>query len=217
MKRRILTVLAILLISVLLFVAYLVVTLRPIPANVTYGATFSTMHAESLELNWRTAYLAMLDELKVRNIRIPAYWPRVEPERGVFAWNELDFQLSEAKARGADVVLAIGRRLPRWPECHIPQWAWSLSWEEQKAELREYITAVVERYKGNSAITHWQIENEPYLKAFAFEHCRELDEAFLKEEIALVRSLDSRPACTCTFGIRSSGNSRPSFRRSCTA
>lgn len=186
--------------AILGMILFLAFTIRPVPADVTYGASFSVMHAEDLGLDWRATYRAVLDDLKVRNLRIPAYWPRVELERDVYSWSELDFQLSEARARDAQVVLAVGRRLPRWPECHVPDWAQSLSWDEQKTELRAYITAVVERYKDNPAITYWQVENEPYLKAFAFEHCGELDETFLKEEIALVHSLDSRPVLVTDSG-----------------
>lgn len=181
-------------------VLYMTLSLRPVPAHVTYGVSFSTMHAEELGLDWRKTYLAILDDLKVRDIRIPAYWPRVEPKKDTYDWGDLDFQMNEAQKRDARVILAVGRRLPRWPECHIPGWAQKLPWEEQKKELRSYITAVVERYKDNPAITYWQVENEPYLKAFAFEHCGELDEAFLLEEIALVHSLDTRPVLVTDSG-----------------
>lgn len=181
-------------------ILYLVLTIHPVPFRITYGVTFSTMHAEELGLDWRKAYIATLDDLKVRNLRIPAYWPRVEGERDVYDWSELDFQMTEAQRRDAHVILAVGRRLPRWPECHVPGWAQKLSWEEQKEELRGYITAVVQRYKEFPAVAYWQVENEPYLSAFAYEHCGELDEAFLKEEIALVRSLDSRPVLVTDSG-----------------
>lgn len=180
--------------------AFFFATLREVPSSVTYGVTFSVMQAEDLELDWRTAYRAILDDLKVRDFRIPAYWPRVEPKQDTYDWNELDFELREARARGARVVLAVGRRLPRWPECHVPDWAKTLAWEDQKEELREYITAVVERYRSNTAITYWQVENEPYLSAFAFEHCGKLDEEFLQEEIALVHSLDNRPVLVTDSG-----------------
>ncbi len=184
----------------LLGVAYLTLTLREIPSQITYGVSFSVMQAEELGLDWRKAYIATLDDLEVRDIRIPAYWPRVEAQRDTYDWRELDFQLSEAQKRDAHVILAVGRRLPRWPECHIPGWAQKLSWEEQKEEIRGYITAVVQRYKEFPAVTYWQVENEPYLKAFAFEHCGELDETFLQEEIALVHSLDSRPVLVTDSG-----------------
>ena len=68
-------------------------------------------------------------------------------------------------------------------------------------EIRQYLTAVVERYKEEKAITYWQVENEPYLAVFARQFCGKLDEDFLKEEIALVKSLDpSRPVLVTDSG-----------------
>ena len=197
MTRLFLKVCGIVVCAAILYVAF---TLHPKPEKITYGVSFSVMQAEEFGLDWRAAYLSTLDDLKVRNLRIPAYWPRVEPSQDRYDWGELDFQLHEARIRDAQVVLALGRRLPRWPECHIPDWAQKLSGEDQKRELRSYITAVVQRYKNNPAVTYWQVENEPYLKAFAYEQCGPLDQAFLKEEIALVRSLDTRPVLVTDSG-----------------
>ena len=60
---------------------------------------------------------------------------------------------------------------------------------------------VIDRYKDSSAITHWQVENEPFLEVFAKEHCGELDVAFLDTEIAHVRTLDpSRPILVTDSG-----------------
>jgi len=170
--------------------AFLALTLRDVPDDVAYGVTFSSFHAKELGLDWKEVYSAALDDLGVRKLRIPAYWPDAEPSRDVEDWSDLDYQIREAKARDATIVLAIGRRLPRWPECHVPEWAKGLSWEDQKFEIKEYLALVVERYKDEPAITHWQVENEPYLNAFANEFCGDLDEAFLEEEIALVKQRD---------------------------
>jgi hypothetical protein len=174
---------------------------KPAPEHVTYGMSFNTLYARELGLDWRETYDALLDDLGVRHLRLAAHWPMVEPQQDRFNFTELDYQLNRADEVGADVVFAIGRRLPRWPECHIPSWARELSWEAQKRELREYITAVVHRYKDRESIVVWQVENEPYLEVFAFEHCGHLDEDFLKEEIELVRSLDpSRPVLVTDSG-----------------
>ncbi len=173
---------------------------RDIPARIEYGVSFSAPHAEELKIDWKDAYRAILDDLGVRKLRLAAYWPVVEPERDSYSWSVLDFQLSEARARGAEVILSVGRRLPRWPECHVPKWAQGLSWEEQKDELRAYLTAVVERYKDDPEIIYWQVENEPFLGVFAYDHCGDLDKEFLQEEIALVRSLDTRPILVTDSG-----------------
>lgn len=171
---------------------------RPVPDEIQYGMSFNTLYARELGLDWRATYDALLDDLQVRHLRLAAHWPMVEPQSGTYNFQELDYQINRAEAVGAEVVLAVGRRLPRWPECHTPAWAQNLTWSEQKEHIRNYITAVVERYRDRSHITYWQVENEPYLEVFAFEHCGPLDEAFLQEEVDLVRSLDTTRAILMT-------------------
>ena len=174
---------------------------KEVPTRITYGVSFNTPYAEELGLNWKEAYLAILNELGVKHLRLAAHWNMVEKKKDTFDFSATDFQVSEAAKHNADVIFAVGRRLPRWPECHVPVWAKDMSWEEQKKELRAYITEVVTRYKGSPAITYWQVENEPYLGVFANEYCGDLDEAFLEEEIALVRSLDgTRPILVTDSG-----------------
>ena len=60
---------------------------------------------------------------------------------------------------------------------------------------------VVLRYKNSPAVTIWQVENEPFLAVFAYDHCGDLDTGLLDTEIALVRSLDgSRPILVTDSG-----------------
>jgi len=200
MFRRVL--IAILIVLCLLVVAGFWLAQKAVPERITYGLSFNTLYAEELGLDPEVVYTALLDELSVRHLRLAAHWPMVEPREDEFDFSALDFQIAAAAARDADVILAIGRRLPRWPECHVPDWAADLSWEEQKVELREYLAAVVSRYKDRPNIIYWQVENEPYLEVFAHEYCGDLDEEFLAEEIELVRSLDS----TRSILVTDSGN-----------
>lgn len=188
---------------VLLFMAGSVFFLmqKKIPDHITYGVSFNTPYAEELGLNWKDAYIATLDDLGVKHLRLAAHWNMVETKKGNFDFSATDFQVTEASKRNADVVFAVGRRLPRWPECHVPDWAKDMSWQDQKKEIRAYITATILRYKNYSAITYWQVENEPYLGVFAKQYCGDLDESFLEEEIALVRSLDgTRPILVTDSG-----------------
>jgi len=201
MKRLQKILLGVLIVCSVLALALYALSRKEIPERITYGVSFNTLYAEELGLDWKESYLAILDELEVRHLRLAAHWNMVEKKKDIYDFSALDFQIQEAEERGADVVFAVGRRLPRWPECHIPDWAEDMSWDEQKEELRSYITAVVERYKESPAITYWQVENEPYLNVFANEHCGDLDESFLEEEIALVRSLDgTRPILVTDSG-----------------
>lgn len=174
---------------------------RPVPERIEYGATFSKFFADELDVDWIDVYRAALDDLKIRKFRLTAHWPMIEPERDVYDFSDLDYQIIEASKRDAEIILAVGRRLPRWPECHTPQWVGTMPWDEQKMEIRQYLEAVVNRYKDEEAIVMWQVENEPYLHAYAGHICGELDEKFLYEEIALVKRLDpTRPVVVTDSG-----------------
>ncbi len=160
------------------------------PEQITYGMSFNTMYANELGLDWIETYDAIIDDLGVRHLRLAAHWPMVEPEQDEYNWVELDYQLAKAEAVGAEVVMAVGRRLPRWPECHVPDWAKELSWQEQQQEILTLMQRIVERYKDNPAITYWQVENEPYLEVFAKDHCGEFDERFFEAQVNFMRALD---------------------------
>lgn len=157
-------------------------------APMEYGVTFSQPQAQYIGLDWQEAYEAMLDDLGVRRLRLVAYWNIVEPEADDYDWRDLDWQMDEAAERGAKVMLAVGRKVPRWPECHIPEWARDLSEAEQQEEVKEMVGAVVERYREHPALERWQLENEPFLD---FGECPVSDEKFFAEEEALVRAGDS--------------------------
>lgn len=163
---------------------------KPKPEAITYGLSYNVPYVLELGLDQEKVLSALIDDLGVRDFRMSAHWTLIEPSKDVYDFSWMDADIKRAEEAGAKVIFGVGRRLPRWPECHIPSWAQSLTWEEQKKEIREYITAVVNRYKDSPAITHWQVENEPFLEVFANDHCGNLDVDFLEEEIALVRSLD---------------------------
>ena len=171
-------------------VAYFFLAKKATPESITYGMSFNTLYAEELGLNWQETYDAILDDLGVRHLRLAAHWPMTEPAPNEYNFAELDYQISRAEEVGAEVILAVGRRLPRWPECHVPAWAKALDEQSRNDEVEQYMKVVVERYKDSPAIKYWQVENEPFLKAFAFEHCGELDTNFLDKQISLVRTID---------------------------
>ncbi len=166
--------------------------------HVDWGAAFSKAYAEKLGLDARAAYLAILDDLKIKRIRLGADWDAVEPQNEHFDFRDLDFELREAKARNAKILLVLGQKTPRWPECHIPSWAKPLGAGERQARILEYLDAVVARYKSHPEIRAWQVENEPF---FPFGECPPRDDAFLKQEIATVKKLDpSRPVVVTESG-----------------
>lgn len=164
-----------------------------------FGFTFSAPYAEELNLDWQPVYTDMLEKMQVKKLRLSAYWNRVEPRPDQYTWEELDWQVEQAGVYNAEVVLAIGRRLPRWPECHDPVWLHGLSDQELEIAQLEYVEATVERYKGYDHITAWQVENEPFLSVFG--ECPPLNVALLEKEIALVKELDpARPVMVTESG-----------------
>lgn len=190
-----------LLVVLLLGFFWYVLSHEAYPEKIQYGVSFNTLYAHELGLEWEEVYTAILDDLHVKHLRLAAHWPMVAPKENVWNFKELDRQIELAEKHDADVVFAIGRRLPRWPECHVPEWAQEKNWDEQKEYIREYLKEVVSRYKDSSAVVYWQIENEPFLTVYAEENCGKLDKAFLDEEIALVRSLDpTRPILVTDSG-----------------
>src|SRR3989344_4418791 len=149
--------------------------------QIIWGVTFSQKFSEMLGLDWRENYDAILNDLKPKRIRLIAYWDKIEPEKGKFYFNDFDYQMNEAERVGVRVVLAVGQKLPRWPECHVPDWA------KSDQDLLQYVEAVVNRYKNHPALIYWQVENEPFLP---FGECPVLDKELLDKEIALVKSFD---------------------------
>jgi hypothetical protein len=94
--------------------------------------------------------------------------------------------MDEAAKHGAQVVLSIGRKLPRWPECHDPKWITVKSEAEIREDVLSMLSVVMERYKDHPALRMWQLENEPLLD---FGGCPVEYKEFLPQEEELVRSL----------------------------
>ena len=152
--------------------------------------TFSTEFATSLGLDCKETYQAILKELKVKYIRIPVYWDEIEKEPGKFDFSAYDYLLNTGEKENVKFVLAIGRRLPRWPECHVPDWVSSRERRCRPSDSLEMIKTVVEHFKNRASVEYWQVENEPFLNSFGV--CAPFDPGFLKQEIDFVHSLDSR-------------------------
>lgn len=183
------------LLGVLFFVIFFILLMSasmvghaPERDDISWGVTFSQKYARDLGLDWQEAYIAMLDDLGVKKVRIPIYWDFVEQEEGVYYFEEVDWMLEQAFEREVEVIPVIGIRVPRWPECHVPYWAEDLEKEKQQESILALIEDIVLKYKDNEYISYWQVENEPFLVTFG--ECAWADKNFLKQEIALVRKLD---------------------------
>lgn len=150
-----------LLVAILLFTSSIIVDrIMPQVKDPNYGVSFSKDYSKGLGLDWKANFTALLDDMKIRNFRLVSYWEDVEPTNGTYDFTDLDWQMQQVAARGGHVSLAIGLRQPRWPECHEPEWAGSLSYQQWRQSLNAFISAVVDRYKDNPALGSYQLENE---------------------------------------------------------
>jgi len=192
--KRLLTFLIIVIFFVLIFSRGLIYERD----ELEYGVTFSKKQAEDLGLNWQKLYIDIFDDLGAKKIRLPAYWDDIEKENDLFTFEDLDWLIEKAEEKEAQVIMAVGGRLPRWPECHFPDWVENLKEEDKEREIFNYIEAVVNRYKNKNNIIAWQVENEPFLSHFG--KCPELNKKLLDDEITLVHTLDSRPVIVTDSG-----------------
>lgn len=201
---------------------YLVIPVKVSPAeNIVWGTTFTKSYAEYLGLDWKQTYLAILEDLKIKAVRIGINWNEIEAEQGKFEFADYDWMFDEAEKRGVKILPVIGYKLPRWPECRAPEWA--LSWlppgntfvermldirvgpqraQFEKAQLA-MLQAVVEHFKTRPGIYAWQVENEGFIGWFG--DCPAIKNSFVRKEAEFVRALDPRPILMADSGELSVG------------
>lgn len=172
---------------------------RAIP--LTYGATFVPDYATFLGLNPKQT-LHALTSIGVRQFRLTSYWSDIEPNKGQFDFSQLDWEFAQADQVHAKIILTVGLRQPRWPECQVPNWvnisAPMSSWEPQ---LLQEMSLVINRYKHNPALQAYQLENEYFLHGFG--KCTNYSRKRLITENNLVKKLD--PAHPIIIGRSNNG------------
>jgi len=179
----------VILIFLLLLISYFFIGKPPQSKAIVWGVNFSQKHAQNLGLEWKENYLALLDDLNAKNIKLAVHWDLIEPEKDEFYFEDLDWQIAETEKRDAKIILVIGMKTGRWPECHIPDWAKNLSKDEQQKAILKMLEQIVLNYRSSTSIDMWQVENEPL---FPFGECPWVDKKFLEKEIELAKSLDSK-------------------------
>lgn len=155
--------------------------------DMIYGVSYNQQYAEYLGLDAKKVYQTIIDDWGFRYLRLTAQWNLLEKTKGQYDFTELDWLMDEAAKKNARVILVVGRKTPRWPECHLPVWAMGLEFNEFKPSLFDYIAKIVERYKNHPALEMWQVENEPFL---AFGKCSPFSVQDLQEELNLVKKID---------------------------
>jgi hypothetical protein len=156
----------------------------------TLGVTFSPRYAQELGLNPDEVFTAILTELNPQIIRLPVYWDEVEKEKGIYDFTVTDKYLEALNSKGTEVVLVVGFKQPRWPECFQPLWSKSQQDSEFNNSILDLVKNEVSHFKKYPNIKYWQVENEPFLD---FGICPKPNHKRVTEEIQIVRSLDPRP------------------------
>ncbi len=155
------------------------------------GVSYSLHRCEELGLNKKEVLAAALEDLGIRRYRLMSYWNIHEQKAGEYNFDELDWQLDLVAKYDGTASLCLGKRQPRWPECHIPDWAAKLSKEEWYHALYKYIEVIVKRYKDHPAVASWQLENEALLREFGYCIDQDYNRRRLEIEYQLIKLLDA--------------------------
>ncbi|HSR89550.1 MAG TPA: beta-galactosidase [Candidatus Udaeobacter sp.] len=152
-----------------------------------YGVSFNPEYGNYLGLDTKKSFLKIVDNWNFKYIRLSAQWDLIEKEKGKYDWTELDWLMNEAAKKNVKIVLAVGNKTPRWPECHPPAWIIKNSYAGRREPLFAFMASVVNRYKKHPALEIWQVENEPFVN---FGDCLPLSQKELMEEVNFVKGLD---------------------------
>lgn len=152
------------------------------------GTSFVPAYAENLGVDPKETMDALINDIGVRHFRLVSYWDQLEPSAGKYNFDVLDWQFQKAEAADAKITLSLGLRQPRWPECHMPEWAKNMPVDRWQPRLEAFIKATVQRYKHSPSLESYQLENEFFLRGFGL--CTNFDRQRLVDEAALVKKLD---------------------------
>jgi Beta-galactosidase len=164
------------------------------------GISFRSPQVAALELNARTTLQTLLT-YPFQLIRLGAYWNRIEPEPGVFYFDELDWQVDAAERAGKQIIVCVGPlKTFGYPEFFVPAHYLKRPFPEHTlikpsaypsllTAATEFITRVVERYKQRKGIIAWQLEHEA-VDPLGVEHSWRLEVAFVENEIEALRKSD---------------------------
>jgi hypothetical protein len=157
------------------------------------GVSFIPDYAASLGVDPRQNMDGLLG-IGVKHFRLVSYWSDGEPLPGQYDFSQLDWQFKKAEASHAKITLTIGLRQPRWPECHMPDWAAKEPAGQWQPQLKSYMQKVIQRYQNSPALQNYQLENEYFLTGFGT--CEQIPDSLTRDrlisEYNLVKKLDPK-------------------------
>ncbi|MHB1014068.1 MAG: beta-galactosidase [Desulfurivibrionaceae bacterium] len=115
--------------------------------------------------------LEAMQQAHANSLRVELVWESVEPQEGVFRWDQADHLIKKAEQLGLKLFILIGYQYPpSWFAAHYPQAMarttagpsplLNYSHPQAKASFARFIGAVCERYKASPAIGGWILGNE---------------------------------------------------------
>lgn len=162
-----------------------------------YGVSYSFEQASWYGYDGRAEFVKLLDEVRFDWVRLPFFWDYMTSEDGQFNKNfdDLEFAVGEAQKRNIKVIVALGLKVPYYPEYHLPPVVAAQIKFGTKITLSHAVAddvvaidkKVVERLSKYDNISYWQVENEPYL---ANVNNWKIGEDLIRAEIATVRNAD---------------------------
>ena len=168
------------------------------------GISFRPPQVDALGLDaWAT--LDQILAYPFTLVRLGAYWNRIERAPGEFDPADLDREVDAVEKAGKQVVLCVGPlKTFGYPEFFVPAHHLAVPLREGSlvkpathpallAAAVAFVTRIVDRYKGRTAIIAWQVEHEA-VDPLGVEHSWRLSAGFVKEEVDAVRKADpTRP------------------------
>ncbi len=162
------------------------------------GTTFSPLQCHYLGLDYQETFRRVC-ALGFDQIRLCAYWHEIEATENQFDFSVLDWLLAECDRHGIEVILAVGMKVPRWPEFHFPGWLVARYNTKGRPEpidqdgaianlTLRFVEKVVSHTRLAPAIKYWQVENEPFTK-LDITAGRYLSAEFVQKEVGLVKAL----------------------------
>ena len=115
--------------------------------------------------------LEAMQQAHANSLRVELVWESVEPQEGVFRWDQADHLVRKAEALGLKLFILIGYQYPpswfarNYPDAMArtrqgPSPLLNYSHPQAKAAFARFIAAVCERYKESPAIGGWILGNE---------------------------------------------------------